>query len=455
LTKFKQNTITYIVKKHSESSEYLRQKRTQRVLRRMSKSIRESEEEDSPHKKSTIQVRLQRLEHFCEIIQSKLDLSKYSSELVVQVPSNFSLYERTAETLQLIGKIAQIKYYDDISGVIIDYRRCKNNDLAAENLLADTIKAIKEYKKQNSLYFSVKGNYPQKERIKRLIRSIGVVKETASQRYHLQGKEKDELRIFRRQSDINEESDIFGKDKKTRATEDFTDHLDDCLKFIQAKLDEDERDKLEKYLGEVLGNAEDHSGTRIWTILGYFDAFEPNKKYSEIVITSVGKTIFETFEEKKNVPIVYEDLEQYVDRHKGKSFSKEQLCMVYSMQKNVSSKKDESVDRGQGTWYLIDLFHHLASECERINDINGQGTTSSKPRMTIISGSSALMFNEEFDPSKGGKTTGDYAFNTENDLSQPPSKNFVKRYKDIKFPGTIIYIKFPIYEQLLAAEDDN
>lgn len=422
------------------------------VRREEKKRNKQSTNENFKEKNPVVmQSRIEKLERFTRAYTH--NWAPVKVEVEIQIPKIFSMYKKPKECLKVIYKIASLKDVPGLKSLKIDHSNCQTHDLSAEVLLAHTVVALKSYRTKDGGKLRISGLFPTQEKMKRLMRSIGIVKETSNPKYHVS--ENDKLRLFRRRSDINEETNIFGKDKKTRATEDFAGHINRCLSHINAKLDADEVKKLHKYLGEVLGNAEEHSDTRIWDIVSYLDAQENNKNL-EIVIYSVGNTIFENFLNKKNVRLIFDKLENYVKKHNN-MLDDECLTMIHALQQNISSKKDEDVTRGQGTKYLIDLFHHFSQECQRIRLKRGNDSPASKPKMFIISGAGMLKFDGTYDPLISEKEKMVYAFNSNNDLEECPDINYVKNMGEVTFPGAIIYIKLPLdgMSNLVEIEDDN
>jgi hypothetical protein len=438
------------LKKTSESFLILQQIRQRAELKKTLKENASSKDaENSSY--TALKSRLLKLSYLGRITDQSIPEQK-NRELYIDIPEVFSLYKNPESVLIIVDQIASLKNVKQINKIMINHINCIEHDLAAETILAAAVTALYSYKTKTGGKFIIEGILPKDEKMKKLLRSIGVVKETANPKYHL--KKEDRLRLFKRHSDILEIPTIFGKDKKTRATEDFIDHLNECVLFISAQLDGEEVGKLDYYVGEVLGNAEEHSGTNIWTIVGYLDATDESNLVSEIAIYCVGKTIFETFEEKRDVSIVFDKMNDYIQLHNS-NFTDEQLAMVYALQQNVSSKKDEVIDRGQGTKYLIDLFHHLTDECNRINLKRIGEKKALKPSMLILSGSSMLKFDGKYKPSLNEDDKMIYAFNKENNLGVAPDKKYVPSFEGVCFPGTIIYIRFPLSEETLVSTDET
>lgn len=409
--------------------------------RELKKKKRIRTRKDVSEKKTYIlkkrEITLKSYNSICEKYPIK---SSKKRDYTIKIPKSFSMYDNPEGVLRKIHEAALAGQTRNHRKITIDHSDCKNHDLAAEVLLSSAIACAKSFRTSKGAKFNVNGYLPEDKKMRRLLRGVGIVKDVASHIYIL--KPKDELQIFKRESFLTESVNIFGKDKKTRVTEDFTAHMNNCLGFINAQLDQNEEKKLNKYLGEILSNAEEHSGQKIWQITSYLDYSNPEDLSCEIFIFNIGKTVFDTFEEKKGVPQVERLRKDYVSRHSNK-ITEEQLTIVYALQQNASSKLDEACDRGQGTRYLIELFHHFTDECNRIHQVMEKNLCSS-PKMFILSGRTMLKFDGTYSPKLKTGSKMVFAMNQTNDLNHAPDVAVVPFFRDFKFPGTAIYINFTL-----------
>jgi hypothetical protein len=437
----KKNTISLIFlhlkRKRRLSTIHRKQRRKQRKLK-----------VPNPYISVNLAIRKKHTEVYQNIGGKSARIKRNRRKHSVKIPKNFSVYTSPENVLMIIKEIADLDKHKHINSLYIDHSHCESHDLAAELLLASAVSSLDVLKSKNGAQFKISGKLPTDDKMKRLLRSIGVVRETAAKEYHLQNK--NDLKLYKKISNPQEEESIFSSDRKNSATAEFVPYLNDCLALIQAKLDNDEESKLNHYLAEILGNAEDHSGEKMWTLLGYLDAKNPDDLYCEIVIMNIGKTIYNTFEEKRTVPVVNDKWQNYVSKH-IRGLSEEQLTMVYSMQQNASSKLDDQVDRGQGSKHLISLFHHLTDECNRVNCAN-QMQGNSKPRMLILSGGAMLKFDGTYTPSDDEKGRMMYALNSQNSLEIKPDECYIPSLRySVAFPGTVIYIRFSLHQSELVS----
>jgi len=402
---------------------------------------------------SRIHYKLECLKAYKRINNRVAPVSKKRWKYNIKIPKIFCLYEEPEQVLAIIKKIASLEDAEHINEIFIDHSQCVKHDLSAEILLANVVKSLNLVK---GPHFRIKGAFPRCKKMKRLLSSIGVVSDTAASKYCL--KNEKNLKLYKRLSDPFEEdaatASFFCQDKKNAATSGFTDYLKSCLKLISASLDSDEESKLNKYLGEVLGNAEDHSGLKLWQLVGYLDSSDRDNLYCEIVIFNIGKTFLDTFLDKENAPIVNDKRVEYVNKHKG-ILSEEQLTLVYALQQNASSKLDEEVDRGQGTKYLIDLFHHFTDKSNEIC-ASKDYSENCKPKMFILSGNAILKMDGTYNPLINEKEKMVYALNKSNDLLMAPDKKYINALRNEEcFPGTVIYIRYSLQETKLIGNEDG
>jgi len=366
-------------------------------------------------------------------------------QLDLKIPNDFSFLTNTVKVLSIISQIAHAHRDKSIAKIHIDHSDMISDDLAAEVLLAHTIAYTESSRRKNGAKFEISGTYPKNREQIRLINSIGVVKELNANNPHEQS-DVEKVRIFKRHGLMHEKLNIHVSDQKSRAISGFTDHINQCLGTIKKVLTDDAEQQLGEYIGEIIANAEEHSGTEYWHIYGYLDGTNPKKVYSEIVIYGLGKSISESFEEKRMVDEVDSKIRPYLHRHQGK-YSEALLTTVMAMQQFISSKIDDDPTRGQGTIDLLNFFNTISKECISNGDVSPVG------RLTIVSGSISIDIDGAYLPKKDERTQKETIyFNGDNSPDLPPDIKYVKEMKGVSFPGTIIAIKFPLKDDSLIRE---
>ena len=362
----------------------------------------------------------------------------------IRIPEVFSIVENPISSLSLMYEVAYTRFNQRLLGINLDYSSVTVIDLAAETILDVLITEFDREAKARRRVFRVKGYYPESDELERYIRAIGIIRHLDVKHERLTPAEEDPLNIFQMRSKrLSKFVDTGSLDYKSRAVKDFVDHINECLNRHGRELTASGRNQLSIYTGEIIGNAEEHSGIDDWAIVGYLDNAS-GEHISEIAIFNFGQTIAESFSNLPKDSYAYSSIEPYIRRHMTKGFfgrkwTIDNLITLAALQGNISSKNQNKFDtRGQGTVELIEFFQRVHSEC-----ISGNRTCA---KMAILSGNTHILFDGTYklQPDELGRNV--LAFNSNNDLSQKPDERYIKNLGNMSFPGTIIGIRFPMIE---------
>lgn len=194
-------------------------------------------------------------------------------------------------------------------------------------------------------------------------------------------------------------------------------------------------------INEIVDNAIIHCGNKRPTYItsGFYNPFTSKGQLS---IVSIGNSIYDTLHSKGTINSIKEQIDEIVKihRHLGYyGFNEENIWTICALQSGVSCKRnDDDKDRGTGTVKFIEAFITMGQTFK----------DKEKPIMTLLSGSSLIMFDGKYkmeEKTPGNKTI---AFNESNDLRQKPDDNYVTMIKS-RFPGVIINIEFYIDREYL------
>ncbi len=363
-----------------------------------------------------------------------------------ELPRKFSIIENPEQTLVAISKIAREANNLKLKKLHLDHSKVGTHDLGAELLLGVIASELKTKAKYRNRNFVLQGDLPSSERKKRLISSMGVIKKLGIAEQQINANE-DGIEIFdfrgAKANNVNPGSE----DRKNRCARLFVEHLNKCLSYNEKKMTDDAVQRLLDFVGEIIDNAERHSGQSKWYVCGYLDHrfdkdVEDELHFCEIVIYNIGKSIAETFLDLPQDSYAMSLVEPYVSAHEqdglfGHSWSKEDLLTLVSLQSHISSKQlDEFSDHGQGSVDLIDFFQQVAQECAH--------ELATHARMCIVSGKTHILFDGRYKLVRGQDGREVIAFNKENSLSTRPDSGCITHFKKAKFPGTMISIRFPL-----------
>lgn len=375
-------------------------------------------------------------------------VSKGKSHIKLNVPKNFSIIDNPDESLQFIATVATVTkliHENRLKGINFNHANVEHHDLGAEFLLGLAGSEIQTMAQRRKVSIGLSGDYPVDDRKRRLIRKMGVVNKLKIES-SVPLDEVKNIRLFdeRGVKEFSVEPGV--KDAKNRIVAKFVDHINDCLSATRRILTESAREDLVGFLGEVIGNAEDHSGAKSWHICGYLDdsdeLADDEIRFCEIVIFNFGKTFAETFTELPAESYALSLVKPYIERHSNRglfsrAWQKTDLLTLAALQSNISCKNvDQSSDRGQGTVDLIEFFQKVGKECvtER----------SKEAKMALISGSTYIVFDEKYQIQKDEFGREIIAFNVSNDLNEVPDKEYVSHLSHSRFPGALIAIRFPL-----------
>lgn len=431
------------MKKKQETDELIREIRTKRA-RRFKGNNKAVQKNKVPY----ISKDMHRL--YKMSVTKKVDKENESNK---SCPLKFSLIENPEITLKFISSIAELHRNTSMKSLNIDHSKIIYHDLGAEVFLGIAVKIIKDSAQGRNRKINIRGNLPNSERKKRLIRSMGVIKQLDIEHEYDVGSK---LEIFDFVGSKNSSISVATRDRKNECTVKFVSHIDNCLNHSKKQLTDEARGNLVSYLGEIIGNAEDHSGENKWYVCGYLDHIDEKKTsdddedkyhFCEIVIYNFGKSITETFTELGDDTFPMKQVIPYINAHEknglfGQNWDKDTLITLAALQGCVSSKNlNSDMDRGQGTVDLIEFFKSISTIC--------LPEAQQKPKMAIISGNTHIYFDGKYHIKSDDKGNDIIAFNLENSLNLRPDIKYVRKMKGVSFPGTVIAARFPISQKLL------
>jgi len=208
------------------------------------------------------------------------------------------------------------------------------------------------------------------------------------------------------------------------------------------------RAALLSYTGELIDNIEQHGQSANWYISSYLD---PDRipPTCEVAIFNFGLTFADTFQALAQSSFPRQLVAPYLEaHHRGGWFSPawntEDLLTLVALQGGISSKASDSSDtRGQGTVDLITFFQDICAACD-------PGSLA-HARMAMLSGNTHILFDGTYRMAPDSTGRQVLAFNVANSLAEPPDSRYVRHLRDIRFPGTVGSIRFPLQHTAAAS----
>jgi len=432
------------VRKITESELFLSNKRFGK-LKKWHRKLRQERRQQQKRRNRNQQKKTHNYEKILKLFkfEPKNELSRFGDkavEKVIEVPKVFSVIHEPEDFLKSLYQF-NFGGLDKLQKITINHSKVTQLDLAAESILDFLIIELEKTKKGR---LQLQGHLPKDPATKRYVRATGIIKNLDIKDQLLDSEQEKLHRVFSMRSKrLNPNASLDSKDWKDIAVEDFVEHINLCLKDHDKRLTKKAQGELSKYTGEILINAEEHSGMDEIIITGYLDNSN-STHLCEIAIFNFGKTIADTFREMPDTSYTHEEIDGYITEHQksrwfGSEWTKDDLLTVVALQGHISSKNlHRNQDRGQGTVDLIEFFQRMHRQCIDVEQNN------SKAEMAILSGSTHIYFDGTYSMQKNSVGRKVIAFNQANDLHKKPDSKYVKNLHNLSFPGTIISIRFPM-----------
>lgn len=212
--------------------------------------------------------------------------------------------------------------------------------------------------------------------------------------------------------------------------------------------------KIKGMIGEILNNAERHGrlgGDGDWITAGFMAKREVTvggaRRHLHICHMSLmnpGRPISETI--AGGPSDIRGQIQRYQEKHRKSGLSDEALATVFALQDGIS-RVDQGDGHPTGGTGMMDIV-------EFANEVGKIPTPEMQPKVAILSGRAYIRFDAQYNRGQpvGPNNRRLQWFNAENDVIDPPDKEFVMDLP-YSFPGTMITLRFVLDGQLAEDED--
>lgn len=434
------------MKKPTTSGRYLAQKREELRLDRIQdhNRARRSRFERLPIAEAFKNQNAKMLALLCK--KNPYSRSQTRTTAPLQVPSVFSFVHNATETVDFLLRVAAVARNRDVRRVRLWHRDCQQIGLGAEGMLGLLVQTMDQQGKH------IRGVVPSDPEMRRLVWAIGSPRFLGVAQIGDDEIREGKLRVLRHRSTLLEGfTDIRSADPKGKAIAKILAHLDACLIGHGTTLTPETQMLLVRYLGEIIGNAEEHAGIVDWTVMSYLDNMISGVHICELSIFNFGNTIAETFTNLPAADPGRVEIEAYVSHHETAGFFKPHwnemdLRTAVAMQGHISCKKAQDPTRGNGTVEAISVFQELSTAS--FGEYKGPPVT-----MSIVSGSTQILLDGTYPMKKDHTGRSVIAFNTTNDLRLPPDAKYVRNLGGLHLPATVISIRFPLLPEYVTKQE--
>jgi hypothetical protein len=387
-------------------------------------------------------------DNYLQLLAKCAALKPRGPRTTIDIPATFSIIDAPEQAIATIGLVARAAGRDDVSEISFDHRAVKLYDLAAEAILDMVALDVMNRRRGTRAPVRFTGKLPTDTESDRFIRAIGITHYLDIPGVSLKPSEDTKLRRFyqsRRAPDPSMRTAVTSE--KARVLAKFADQIDACLGTVRRQMTPRGRAALLSYTGELIDNIEQHGRSCSWYISSYLDP-DRNPPMCEVAIFNFGLTFAETFQALQEDSFPRELVRPYVDAHRrggwfSPAWNTDDLLTLVALQGGISSKASGASDtRGQGTVDLITFFQDICAAC---------GPPSlAHARMAMLSGSTHILFDGTYRMAPDFTGRQILAFNEANSLAEPPDLRYVRHLRDIRFPGTVVSIRFPLQHTAAA-----
>jgi len=363
----------------------------------------------------------------------------------VQIPKVFSFLEDPATAIRTLEHIRTTAARRTIRHIHIDHRNCEVLGLCA-SVVMDVLLLQAKRVRARTVPISLSGSFSAKsDAVNVMLKASGIPHHLGLPESQLDAALEERVkRATLHQGSANRRE---RSPQRNLAAGGLTEYFDLCLRSLGYELKKAGKKYLGDLLTEVIGNAQEHSGGRWYTIGHWHQDRERQSGRCHIVIFNFGTTIYESLVQPEVAPDFRARLESLAQSHDkklyfklfGDKWDREALFTLYALQERVSrfTGSPGGLDRGNGSIEVIDFFTKLSGH--------------RRAKMCIVSGHSYILFDGSYALGpviKGDEELQVIAFNADNDIEKPPDTKNVYRLP-ANFPGTIVSIELALDDAYL------
>lgn len=396
------------------------------------------------------------------------DISNFSKERnawVVKIPPTFSFLGDPGAVLDVLQSILAVSVKGKrFFGLHLDHSSCTDIDLGASAVLDVITMLLRTEWRQRRHQYTLGGQLPDDLRTMGILLCTGVTRNLGLQHMVPPRSILDSVATFRLFHGFAAKN-IRGSQDQEVAASDLARHLDRCFIRAASRTFTPEGKRLVvKWAGELITNAEEHSGRGDWYTTAYMAPIDRNTPQEGIedaigecrlTVFNFGRSIYQSLSDSQTPEATRDQIRAIARRHLERriwesrlDYTEEDLWTLIALQEGISCRtKPGESDRGSGTVAMISAFQELGCSVD----------AEKKPEMVLISGSTRILFDERYkmrqDPTgAGGRMI--LAFNERNDLNERPDHRNVHSIRGF-FPGTLLSMHFFIDRAFLNRHRPN
>lgn len=362
-------------------------------------------------------------------------LDRLNVDSVIYAPEEFSFKDNFDGCILFFRHLLSSFYYGQ-GDIVLSFKQCRHSTISTFSLLEVLLRELYEMKSSYNL-----------RRYTKCSKEITVIhsdKDVKTNKYlhsflglKLPDKEDDGSKYCKFKLREGRQRN-YRENPKTKVSSDVVAFINESTIEAGVELNETGKHAINGLIGEVLGNAEDHSAKgSYWYVDGI--SFSETQHNVDVVdvnlsIINVGLSMYEGFEETKEKNAEnYSKCQKLYDIHKTlftatNRFERESLFTLYMLNEGISRIKYKDDSRGNGTMRFLEAFIALGSF--------GNHNPTFKGLLNVISGHTVLSCDND----RTVYTEGNFkklSLNAEKNLQRLPDKKYLIYNKEY-FPGTLL-----------------
>jgi hypothetical protein len=382
-------------------------------------------------------------------------VGKYSNRerdfLDIKIPKIFSVTDAPDDTLRFLdqlGKKLKEKIPYDLH---ISHEITEKIGLSASFLFDRTINAYIQKWRKYRVGIRLSGKVSSVREVNNFLLSFGLLDELQIHNHNL----------FPEKADIDYSTKYItykkiGSSEKTyeagNASTEIVEYFNKCFVENGFRIRNTPRYKLVDCYGEIIKNAEEHSGVdkTVWYVLG---CYNKDNHVCSFSVINYGLSFYETLANPNSTAkevldqitdIIFSHYNFWKKIGQNKTIFDGMIWTMMALQDGISSKRSESgksSTRGQGIMDVIEFIDNIRNK-DREN------------KLSVVSGDAMVeidytypLIKKEYIKSKEKRRI--MTFNKEGELSIPPDEKYIRQIP-YKFPGTIFSGHFVIDRNYLV-----
>jgi hypothetical protein len=290
----------------------------------------------------------------------------------LMIPEAFSLIDNYDDALNVIFSLIKLSADPYACRIYIDHSKCTHMELAASALLDVIVMEIRNEWRNTRHNVSIQGRVPKTGRVLELLKCTGLLKHLRIKGMEATPEMEKKYLHFELLKGRKQKGTMRAASDQEEFADAIAEHIDRCFQSgAKMALTLETKKKIHNWVGEIIANAEDHSGADEWFTISYATAIEREGADAagtiyecQMAVFGFGRSYFQSLSQPSTPTEIRHLIEGLTEHHASKGifgwndkFKKEDLWTLYALQDGVTRKTEPG--RGSGTVKMIEAFQTI------------------------------------------------------------------------------------------------